>query len=74
MCAHKEKEEKHEQETVNAHGEDSSENRLIIMGRLKLLKVYRLQSYLMNGEKSNLSSAVLKRAGEGQSGYAQYLV
>ena len=36
MCAGEEKEEKHGQEAVNAHGEDSSENRLVIMGRLKV--------------------------------------
>ena len=53
MCARK-TEEKLEQKTVNAHGEDSSENRLIIMGSLKVLKVYRLRSYLINGDKSNL--------------------
>ena len=39
MCVRKEKEERHEQETVNAHGEDSSENRLIIMGSLRIIKV-----------------------------------
>ena len=46
----------------NNIGEDSSENRLIIMGRLRVLKVYRLRSYLMNGKKSTLRSAILKHA------------
>ena len=39
MCVRKEMEEKHEQEMVNAHDEDSSENRLIVMGRLGILSL-----------------------------------
>ena len=50
LCVAAEKEKKHEQETVNAHGEDSSENGLTVMGSLIILNVYRLR-YLMNGEQ-----------------------